>query len=94
MAQCAYCKAETEMYAGGDVPICVECSDALGAMRKPPVSVRDALVLPADPHRHLLLDENKKPVQPYVHMTAGWRERRGARRDGGHSLVGRQTHAR
>ena len=44
MAQCAYCKAETEMYAGGDVPICVECSDALGATRKPPVSVRDALV--------------------------------------------------
>jgi hypothetical protein len=28
MAKCAYCKAETEMYEGGDVPICVECSDA------------------------------------------------------------------
>ncbi len=44
MAQCMYCKAETEMYAGGDVPICVECSDALEARRKPPANVRDALV--------------------------------------------------
>jgi hypothetical protein len=44
MAQCAYCKAETEMYIGGDVPICVECSDALGPGRKPPASVRNALI--------------------------------------------------
>jgi hypothetical protein len=28
MAQCAYCKAEADRYVGGDVPICVECSDA------------------------------------------------------------------
>lgn len=44
MAQCAFCKAETEMYAGGDVPICVECSDALKATRKPPATVRNALI--------------------------------------------------
>jgi hypothetical protein len=36
MALCAYCQAETEMYLGGDVPICVECSDAQGPKRKPP----------------------------------------------------------
>ncbi len=36
MAQCAYCHAETEMYLGGDVPICVECSDTQGRKRKPP----------------------------------------------------------
>ena len=28
MAQCALCRDETEIYAGGDIPICVECSDA------------------------------------------------------------------
>ena len=26
-AQCAYCNTETEMYEGGDVPICPECWD-------------------------------------------------------------------
>jgi hypothetical protein len=36
MAQCAYCQAETEMYLGGDVPICVECSDTQGRKHKPP----------------------------------------------------------
>jgi hypothetical protein len=36
MALCAYCQAETEMYVGGDVPICVECSDTQGRERKPP----------------------------------------------------------
>src|SRR5436305_903372 len=41
MAQCAYCKAETEMYVGGDVPICVECSDAQEAKRKPPAPSQD-----------------------------------------------------
>ena len=35
MAQCAFCKDETEIYAGGDIPICVECSDARHATRKP-----------------------------------------------------------
>ena len=41
MAQCAYCKAETEMYVDGDVPICVECSDAQEAKRKPPAPCQD-----------------------------------------------------
>lgn len=27
MAQCTYCKVETFMYEGGDIPIRVECSD-------------------------------------------------------------------
>jgi hypothetical protein len=35
MAQCAFCKNETEIYDGGDVPICVECSDLRKARRKP-----------------------------------------------------------
>ena len=38
MAQCAFCRAETELYDGGDVPICVECSDAREAKRKPPAT--------------------------------------------------------
>jgi hypothetical protein len=33
MAKCAYCKAETEMYEGVNVPTCVECSDAQDAKR-------------------------------------------------------------
>jgi hypothetical protein len=37
MALCAYCKAETELYDGG-VPICVQCSNAREAKRKPPAS--------------------------------------------------------
>jgi hypothetical protein len=41
MALCAYCQAETEMYLGGDVPICVECSDTLGRKRKPPATGQD-----------------------------------------------------
>ena len=44
MAQCAYCKAETEMYVGGDVPICVECSDAREAKPQPPVPSQDIRV--------------------------------------------------
>ena len=28
MALCAYCRTETFMYEGGDIPICIECSDA------------------------------------------------------------------
>jgi len=27
MAQCTYCKVETFMYEGGDIPICIDCSD-------------------------------------------------------------------
>src|SRR6266550_5074490 len=38
MAQCAYCKAETEMYVSG-VPICIECSAAPQVKRKPPLTV-------------------------------------------------------
>jgi hypothetical protein len=28
MALCTYCKAETFIYEGGDIPVCIECSDA------------------------------------------------------------------
>jgi len=28
MALCTYCKTETFMYEGGDLPVCAECSDA------------------------------------------------------------------
>jgi hypothetical protein len=38
MAICAYCKTETFMYEGGDVPICIECSDARKCKRFPPGS--------------------------------------------------------
>jgi len=38
MAQCVYCKTETEMYEGGDVPICAECWDARKAEREPPAA--------------------------------------------------------
>ena len=41
MALCAYCQAETELYDGGDVPICIECSDAREARRKPPAIEQD-----------------------------------------------------
>ena len=34
MAQCGYCKTETEMYEGGDIPICPECWDARKSERK------------------------------------------------------------
>ena len=46
MAQCAFCKAETWLYNGG-VPICIECSDARDAKRKPAENerkVRTALI--------------------------------------------------
>lgn len=35
MAQCSFCKEETEIYDGGDVPVCVECLDARKAERNP-----------------------------------------------------------
>jgi hypothetical protein len=47
MAHCAYCTAETEMYDGGDVPICVECSDERNLKPKPPATedrVRSTLI--------------------------------------------------
>ena len=37
MAACAYCGAETELYENG-VPICLKCSDAREAKRKPPAT--------------------------------------------------------
>jgi len=46
MAQCAYCKAETYLYDGG-VPICLQCSAAQDAKRKPPAmeqSIRTTLL--------------------------------------------------
>src|SRR6266849_1707680 len=46
MAQCAFCKTETWLYDGG-VPICIKCSDAREAKRKPPETerkVRTALI--------------------------------------------------
>jgi len=33
MAHCSLCKDETERYDGGDVPVCVECSDLRKAGR-------------------------------------------------------------
>ena len=38
MALCTYCKTETFMYEGGDIPICIECSDARKPNRRPPGS--------------------------------------------------------
>jgi hypothetical protein len=40
MAQCAHCKTETYLYAGG-VPICIKCSDLWEATRKPPTATQD-----------------------------------------------------
>ena len=37
MADCAYCGAETELYESG-LPICLKCSDAREARRKPPAT--------------------------------------------------------
>jgi hypothetical protein len=53
MAECAYCKADTELYEGG-VPVCPRCSDAR-TKRKPPATnqqirstlLRDVLELTA-----------------------------------------------
>src|SRR3954447_15870673 len=35
MAECVYCKAETQLYSNG-VPICVQCSEVRENRRKPP----------------------------------------------------------
>jgi hypothetical protein len=37
MAQCVYCKAETELFDNG-TPICIECSEARDTKRKPPAT--------------------------------------------------------
>ena len=44
MAQCAYCKTQTDMYEGGDVPICPECWDARTSERKAAEQVRCLLI--------------------------------------------------
>lgn len=49
MAWCAYCKEETEIYIGGDVPICTECFDAQEATRNQPVSGPSTSPYPAFP---------------------------------------------
>src|SRR5712671_3975696 len=54
MAQCVYCKTETEMYEVGDVPLCIECSDCptcsteQKTRRKPPLT---------EPQIHRMLNE-------------------------------------
>ena len=41
MAECAYCKAETQLY-DRDLPICTQCAEARdGSLRKPPTSERN-----------------------------------------------------
>lgn len=42
MAECAYCKAETELHNNG-VPICLKCSVAQEAKRKPPATQQQIL---------------------------------------------------
>jgi hypothetical protein len=42
MAECAYCKAETELHNNG-VPICLKCSDDQEAKRKPPATQQQIL---------------------------------------------------
>ena len=49
MAWCANCKEETELYIGGDVPICTECFDA-----KAPIRNHSAT---ENRFRHMLLQE-------------------------------------
>jgi len=46
MALCTYCRTETFMYEGGDVPICIECSDSRKRRHHSPSSeeeIRDIL---------------------------------------------------
>lgn len=45
VAQCAHCKAETELFDHG-VPVCLKCSDTRGVKRKPPNAdqIRTALI--------------------------------------------------
>jgi hypothetical protein len=48
MAECAFCRAETELYNGGS-PICVTCANARENKRKPPASAPPVLdVLQSD----------------------------------------------
>lgn len=42
MAECVYCRGETQLYDSG-VPVCVKCSEARESRRKPPTSERQAL---------------------------------------------------
>src|SRR6185369_11921423 len=47
MAECKFCKADTELYDSG-VPVCVNCADAREAQRKPPSGDRVLHVLHED----------------------------------------------
>ena len=38
MAQCSFCREETDIYDGGDVPLCVECLDMRKGNRTPSAS--------------------------------------------------------
>src|ERR1700676_269240 len=42
MAECAFCKAETELYYGGS-PVCVICAHACESKRNPPASEHQVL---------------------------------------------------
>ena len=42
MAECAFCKGETELYDSG-VPVCVKCSEARDNKCKPPTPERQVL---------------------------------------------------
>ena len=41
MAQCVHCNGEAALYIGGDVPMCVECSDAHQAKSNPSKAEQD-----------------------------------------------------
>jgi hypothetical protein len=42
MAECAFCKAATELYESG-VPVCINCADKRESKRKPPTSEHQVL---------------------------------------------------
>ena len=53
MAQCTFCKEETEIYDGGDVPVCVECLDRRQAKRDPSATEQHAFDYTALSHDFL-----------------------------------------
>jgi hypothetical protein len=63
MAECAFCRAETQLYDSGS-PICVACADARESKRKPPRSTPQILnVLQAD--LQAAVDRAKAAEQAY-----------------------------
>jgi hypothetical protein len=42
MAECAYCKTETQLYVS-NVPVCLKCADARTGKQKPETSEREVL---------------------------------------------------